>query len=494
MAFGRRGAPPGTLLHGDVMAEGSRRGHAALYMAPVLMQSLLPVVTLPIFTRILTRQEYGAWGIATAIGAVVAGSATLGLHTAYERSYFAAADARARGALLSTVLVFAAALQVAGLLIVLLLAPAIAARLLGESRLAILLVLASAAAAVTSLKTYLMVTLRNEHRAREYLRYSVDELFLGVVFSFTAVVWLRLGPAGLIVGPLVAGLLVTTLLSIRILRRIPTGFDVPQLRDTLRVGLPLAPRILIGSVGNQLDKLVLGAVGSLAAVGVYAIGQRMAQFVFAFMTALQNVYQPKVYRMLFAGAPPDSIGRFLLPFGYASAALAVAAILFGREIVAAIAAPDYSLAGVVVSILAVYYGLMFFGKQPQLVFARRTGIVSLLSILTILLNGGAVYTGAIWAGAVGAAGGLLAAGVLTGTIGFVVAMHYVPIWYPLRRTVVIFASLPAALILTLLLDAAELSAAIGLAVKLAVFAAFIWGGWRSGLIPAVWGGAGEAAR
>ena len=40
--------------------------HGFTYLLPVLIGNLAPVLTLPIFTRILTPADYGAWALATA--------------------------------------------------------------------------------------------------------------------------------------------------------------------------------------------------------------------------------------------------------------------------------------------------------------------------------------------------------------------------------------------------------------------------------------------
>lgn len=457
-------------------------GHAILYMAPMVVSSLLPIITLPIFTRVLSREEYGLWGIATAFGALVSGAAGLGLQVGFDRNYFAAPDDRARARLLYSVVLFALVAQLAGLALVLVFGPLVALRLMHSPRQSHLLVLAFVLSALGSLKAFFLTTLRNEGRAREYVTFSIDELFLGAALSLTAVLWLRVGVVGLLVGPLLASAIVLAAMAARFLRQTPFGLDGEQLRDTLRVSLPLAPRALIGAVGNQLDRLVLGAVGSLAEVGVYTIAQRMAQFVFASMTALQNVYQPRVYRMLFANAPPDTIGRYLLPFAYGSAAVAFGVIMFSSEIVRIVAPPEYAAAASVLAILAVYYGLMFFGKQPQLVFARRTRIVSALSVLMVALNAGFVYVGAKTGGTMGIAFGLLSAGIITGGVGLFVAWRYAPISYPLHATIMIFGALPLALAVVLSLDALHASTPVGLAVKIFAVAVFAAMGWRSGML------------
>lgn len=470
------------------------RGHAALYMAPTLVQSILPLITMPIFTRALSREEYGAWGIATAVAALVSGSVSLGVQAGYDRNYFAAADDTLRGRLLYSVMLFAIGAQLGGLVIVVAVGPFVASRLLHAPELSYLFVLAFLVAAIGALKMFLLTTLRNEGRAAEYVRYSVDELVLGAVLAVIAVVWLGYGVAGMLAGPLIATSIVTTMLAVRMAARIELVFAKEQLADALRVALPLAPRILIGSVGNQLDRLVLGAVGSLASVGVYTVGQRIAQLVFAFMTALQNVYQPVVYRMLFAAAPPAEIGRYLLPFAYASVGVAVGAILFSREIVALAVAPEYAGAAIVLAILAMYYALLFFGKQPQLMFARRAGLVSLLSVLTVAVNALAVYAGARLGGPAGAAIGLLSAGILTGAIALVMATRYAPIAYPAGQTTLAFLALPAALAVTLALPSVVPGLLPRLAIQMLMFAAYVVAGWRGGMLRAAWEGATGPAR
>jgi O-antigen/teichoic acid export membrane protein len=455
-------------------------------MAPTLVQSLIPIVTLPIFTRVLSIADYGLWGIATAFGALVAGTAGLGLQVGYERNYFAAADADARGKLLYSVALFAAAAQVLALVLVLVLSPALAEKLLKAREHAPLLILAFLTSAVGALKMFFLTTLRNESRARAYAMFSVDELILGAAISLACVLWLRTGVIGLIIGPLAAAVAVTGALVVSFLRRVHFGTDRAQLVDTLRISLPLAPRALLGAVGAQIDRLILGAAGSLSGAGIYTIGQRMSQLVFSFMTALQNVYQPRVYRMLFAGADPRHLGEYLLPFAYASTAVAVGVIVFSKEIVWIVAAPEFSQAAVVLAILSVHYGLMFFGKQPQLAFARRTGLISVMSILSIALSSAGVYVGFRTGGAVGAAWGTLAAGAVAGAIGLIASTRFAPIHYPLGLTLSVFSALPLALLFTVAVDSVGLPVVLTIALKALFLAGFGALGWRAGFLATVW--------
>lgn len=442
----------------------------------------MPVLTLPIYTRALGRDEYGVWGIATAVGALVSGALGLGLQTGYERNYFGQPDAGKRHDLLVSVVALALLLQGVGLIVTTLAGASLSTWLFGSAASPWLFALAFSVAALGNLKQLFLVTLRNEGRARDFVRFSIDDLFLGAVLSFGAVVGLRWGAAGLLLGPALSSSIVAMALAWICLRGRRPQLDWEQLRGVLAISLPLAPRALIGAVGSQLDRLVLGAVTSLSGVGLYTVAQRIAQVVFQFMTALQQVYQPAVYRMLFASTPPAEIGRYLLPWAYASAAGALAAILFAAEGLRLVTGPEFWGGDLMVGVLALHYGLMFFGKQPQLVFARRTGWVSAMSFAAVFINATFVYLGATWAGGIGAAVGTLCSGVLLGGASLYLSQRVAPIGYPARTTAAVFLALPLALVAVVFARSMSLAPGAMLVVKLLLVVPFVVLGWRSGVL------------
>jgi O-antigen/teichoic acid export membrane protein len=187
--------------------------------------------------------------------------------------------------------------------------------------------------------------------------------------------------------------------------------------------------------------------------------------------------------MFFDHAAPSAIGRFLLPYAFASAGVALAAILFIDEALGVLAPESYAGAASVVGILAVHYGLMFFGKQPQLVFAERTGLVSLLSVGTVVLNAAGIYVGAMCGGGLGVALGVLAAGIVSGAISLVLATRYAQIHYPVRHVVWVFAALPLAVLAVSRIRLSGWLTPIPELVKGVLLLLFVGAGWRAGLLP-----------
>ena len=62
--------------------------NASLYLLPIVIGNLVPIVTLPIFTRLLSTEDFGALALSNVYAVFVGGIATAGLPVAYDRNYF----------------------------------------------------------------------------------------------------------------------------------------------------------------------------------------------------------------------------------------------------------------------------------------------------------------------------------------------------------------------------------------------------------------------
>jgi len=58
-----------------------------IYLLPVIAQSLITILTFSIFTRILTKEDYGVLALAQIYAIFVNGIATFGLIKGYERNF-----------------------------------------------------------------------------------------------------------------------------------------------------------------------------------------------------------------------------------------------------------------------------------------------------------------------------------------------------------------------------------------------------------------------
>jgi O-antigen/teichoic acid export membrane protein len=459
--------------------------NASLYLLPVVIGNLVPLVTLPVFTRLLSQEDFGAFALANAYAVVVGGLATAGLPMAYDRNYFECRAGRQPAQLLYSVVGFAGlSLLVFGVLTWMLRAPI--AGFIGTAGYEQVVVWSFWSTAIVGIKTYYLTYLRNSEQAGAYSAYTIGERLLAAAFTLSLVAGMRRGVMGLVIGQLLASLVILVILVVRFLRPLAPAFDRALLRDALKVGYPLMPRVVIGAIGNNFDKYLIGQVTSLGGVGIYSIGQRVANIAFTYMTALQNVFGPRVYTQMFSGDPDagKSIGRYLTPFAYASTVLAFLIAVFSEEILTVLAPVNFHGAVPIVTILAVYYGIQFFGKLPQIAFARKTYLISVLAGVTTFLGVALGAAGIYLFGTIGAAWGALATGVISITLTFVVGQRCFRIEWESRKMVAIFALFAGCAFLTVLLRELGVSYAAVLAVKLASGMAFLWLGVKLHVITA----------
>ena len=443
-----------------------------------------PILTLPIFTRLLSAEDFGAWALANAYAAVVAGLASVGLPITYDRNFFQYREGRQSARLLYSVVLFSVVSFSICALATWALSGSITQWIIGDPAYQPILVWCLCSTGIVGIKAYYLAYLRNSEQAAAFAVYTLAERLLAAILTVILVAWAGAGLMGLVIGQLIASSVVLAVVAARFLRTCPPGFDGTLLADSLKLGVPLTPRILLGVIGNNFDKYLIGQVTSLGGVGIYSVAQRIAGIAFTYMTALQNVFGPQVYTRMFSGAADAgaSIGRYLTPFAYVSTLIAFLVAIFSEEILRLLAPASYLPAIPIVTILVLYYAIQFFGKMPQIAYARRTYMISLLAALS---TGVSVALGAagIWLwGTVGAAWGMLAAGLVMGVISFVVGQRCFRInWEngPLSAT---FGLLFGSALLILALRATHTAYPVLAFVKLAALAAFLGLGSALGII------------
>lgn len=463
--------------------------NSLIYILSALAGNLVPLITLPLLTRALTPEDYGAWGLAQVYAIFASGVMNFGLLVGYERNFFQYRAPKQAAALLYSTLAFVFIAFAACAALTWAFRSAIARWLMGLGASGDLVFWSFCANGVVSLKTYHLTYLKNAGDAKLYAGCMLAEDLLGAAFTLLLVIGLRVGVNGLVWGPLLGSLLVLFWLSAKFLRLLPPAFSLPALADSLKLSLPLTPRILFGVIGNQIDKYVIGLLASVGGVGIYSLGQRISYLVFMYMTAIQNVFNPEVYRRMFdmqKGEGERATGRYLTPFAYLSIALALLVALFSQEAISILTPETFHGAIDITTILCMYYGLLFFGKLSgtQLIYARKTHLTSLLTIGTIGL--GVIFSVPFtlaW-GAIGAAWATLASGLVSGAIGFAIAQRHYNIKWEYAKLASIYLTFFGAAILVLTLRQFEASYYVLLPVKLVALGLYAFVGARLGVISA----------
>ena len=266
---------------------------------PSLVSAIVPVITLPIYSRTLSVSEYGIYALCIAFATFVSGLSNMGLTTGYERNFFEQKNPVQHGQLLFSVVLFVIGAYILFGIPVFFLKKVLSKWIIGDPSYGTGILLAYGAVSLSSLKSYFLLYFRNMGNAKSYAWFSIDEIILNVLISIILVVYYKMGINGLLIGQLAGASTVMILLLMRFHTTLPFGLSSAMMKKCFAISLPLTPRIFFGVIGTQFDKYLIGLLSSLGGVGLYNLGQKIAYVVFNYMTALQNVFSPKVYRMMF---------------------------------------------------------------------------------------------------------------------------------------------------------------------------------------------------
>ncbi len=457
------------------------------YMLPIIIGNVLPFITIPIFTRILTKEDYGVLALAHVYAIFVSGLANFGMGAAYERNYFQFHSNRLETAqLLYSILLFVVLnfLFLAGLTYFF--RGALSDLIIGSVEHGNILFWAFCAHFFSTISFYYLTYFKNSERAKDFVTYTIAASLTNLVVSLFLVAYLRIGVVGLVYAQLCSGATVFSILSYKFRASLPLSLSKAMFNDSLRIAYPLTPRIFFGVIGTQFDKYMIGLLASVGGVGIYSIGQRISYIIFTYMTAIENVFSPQVYNRMFdlKERGGEAIGKYLTPFAYISVFLALLVALFSEEVISILTPPSFHGAIDIVTILSMYYGFLFFGKLngSQLIFMKKTHITSLLTIVSIGLNIGFNIPFILKWGAIGAAWATLLAGLISGTLFFLVAQHYYEIKWEYGRIGSIFLTFFGSTILVILLRDADVNYYVRVAIKLMSMCVYICAGVKAEVI------------
>jgi len=412
------------------MSELSDTKKSTIYIIQAVIVGILPVLLYPIITEKLNPDVFGIYALTIVYTSILIGIANLGCIVGYERNFFLVETSNEKsGKLLTTTQLFVLTLFFIVVLVGSFFSEPISMLLFNDSSFALLWQLVLASTCISTFSQYYLTYLKNVGLAKTFFQITILQATINFIVAWVLLMNTDYGIYSLAYALLVSNTVMLLVAIHNQLSRLSLGLDKQLLIEVLRISLPLTPRVLFGFINTQFDKIMLGILASMSNVGVYAIAQKIALFIFVFMTALDRTFKPKVFRMLFSDDKPEDIGKYLTKFVFISLLPALMLILFSFEVVTLLLSEAYSDATSIIVVLSIYYASLFIGKINgiQLTYAKKTWLISKLTLwgvlLNVILNVPFIY---LW-GAIGAAFATTIASLILTGITYHYAQRYAPI-------------------------------------------------------------------
>jgi O-antigen/teichoic acid export membrane protein len=403
---------------------------ASVYSISSLLARGFSLITVPIYTRILSPSDYGALDLLSYTAMLVVLVMGAALDQAVARFYLDATENSEKKRIASTVLIYN--LFVFALLIPLVvpLASQLAHKWLDDQVDETTVVLVFIYIWMHAIFYIANNQLRYLFLSKQYALCNIGNTIFSIVLSFVFVVYLKWGVFGVFLGQVIgAGLF--ALLSLYYAREsYALVFHWKSFKRMLVYSLPLVPGTLAFYLMQYVDRYVINQLTGLYEVGLYGIGARVASLVNLFLMGFQGAWSPIIFKSFREKEAPE---KFKVVFNYylfAVLTILVGLSLFGKEILLLLTTKTFSQGFVVVPLLVLAAILASIGQYFTygIQIAQKSHFTLFLNSASLLINVVLNYVLIPRLGIIGAALATVLSFVFLSVVGMSLSqkLYYVP--------------------------------------------------------------------
>jgi len=301
-------------------------GSAATYTTANVLSSLVPVLMIPIMTRILSPSDYGIVAVFNSAVAYLVVAVGLGVQSTIPIQFYRLAREEVAQLITACFLILAMSFLVVNLATVALwpLVSRYSSFSIGW------VFMASAVAAMQFVGALRMSVLQAEKRSFDYACLQVFQSIAVPAFSIALIVFADMAWRGRILGAVITGVMMTIVAFVGLRR---DGLLVGHTRKhhvtgAVRYGITLLPHVLGGLTIALGDQLLVAMVLGASAAGMFSVALSAASAIQLVTIALNRAWAPWLYENLPAMEYPDKLRVVRFTYTY-FVVLALGASCFG---------------------------------------------------------------------------------------------------------------------------------------------------------------------
>ncbi len=456
----------------------------AAYTAASILSKVIAVALLPLYTRYLSPEDYGAAEILFAAVVTASIIVRFGLLEAILRFYYLDDEDPAR--VVKSTFAGLFWLSTLGALVALPFAGPLSELLFDPKELppgvsgAELVRIAIGGLWVLTMWEFMLTLFRLDERARAFFVTTILNVLAAIALTVALVVGLDEGARGLLLGSYASGgAFVVALIALQ-WRRLSLWPDPALLRRLYRFGLPTMPAEVSLYALNFADRLIIARSLGLTEAGLYSLGVKFAQAVNVLVRGFQLAWPPLAYSIRDDGEARRFYATVVTLFVAGCAFVVAGMWLFSRWIVRALADPKYfdsyeviGLVSAAVTLYALYLVLVvILGRTGRTEFNLPAAIGAL--VVNVALN--LILVPPL--GIVGAGIALVASYLVVLGLMYAFTQRLFPVSYEWGRLLRVVLTVAALVGIAELLVPTE--GALGLLLRAILFAAYPLVLWLSG--------------
>lgn len=413
--------------------------HSLIYGLGNILNRIVGLILLPLYTDKLTTAEYGGVGIAEVTSQVIITFFGFSLYRALERFYWDKHYADKKKSIFFTVFICLIFFSICIYICSLFFDEFLARVLFGSSDYAFLVKLVVISSGITIVNESLMSLIRLQQKSVLFTTSNFFRFFTILLLTFIFLEYYNKKIEG-IYEALIFGQTVFILsLSWFILKNFEYRFELSILKEMMKFSAPLIASSLSLVMISSIDRYSLRILCDFKDVGLYTLGFKIANTIkVLFNKSIQLAVGPIKFKMM---NEPDN-KRF-----YSKIATYIALIimfiiitisLFSKEIIILLSkSPDYNNAYIYVPVLtmALYFDIIRRNMNIGLLIKKKTNIIASTIIIMSFVNLGLNFSLIYLIGPYGAAIANLCTQIIFFTIIYRFNQKYYPIKYELNKLI-----------------------------------------------------------
>jgi O-antigen/teichoic acid export membrane protein len=231
-----------------------------------------------------------------------------------------------------------------------------------------------------------LLLLRIQNRSKKFVIINTLRLVTNIVLNILFVLHFKLGIGGVLLGNLGSSLLFFFILYPEIHKLLTPKFNLNQIKDLLKYGLPLLPMCIIIWLGLDLiDRWIIKWILGLEKTGIYTLGYQFGMVMGIMVHGFRASWTPFFFnnpdkKQLFADSAITFVRLSLILWGILA--------FFTPEIFRLAVAKEYWEAQTIVPIIAFSY--ILFGLEEiftaGMYIKSRTGLLIPIALTPLLIN------------------------------------------------------------------------------------------------------------
>lgn len=363
------------------MEQNSMFRHIRNYFASSVFTKFLAFVSIPIFTRLLGPEGYGATGLFVSITSVVSIISAFGLDSSVKRYYFEENSNLSQ--FIGTNLIFITFFNLILMTILNYFSEAIIV-LTGIQR--DILMWGLIVGILFSYRSIVFGVWQAQKHSGLIGKISALNGIITIVISIFLVIKMN-SYLGQIYGYLIGAIIITILLLIKIKKQIAFQFNYKYLSYSLFLGLPLVINQLAGYILSFFDRIIINKYFGLVDVGIYSFAYNIAMIMEMVIYSINSAFIPIMFEKM-NKKEEFELQTYFVIFTKITLLSAMILMLFSSEIATVLADERYIRALPIIPI--VIYGYIFkylytFYSNVEY-FHKKTKALAFFSIVAGVVN------------------------------------------------------------------------------------------------------------